>query len=183
MNLNLSHYSALVIIPSSDVWPAIQSIRQRHDSKVKRWMPHITLVYPFIAVEQFDTIAEPIRQACETISPFEVSLSAFKSFRHRRGKHTVWLDPQPNDAVEELRAMISRSIAGFSQQFTKLPRRFRPHLSVGQCQGHEQLSQLVDQLQSEWKPVSFEVSKVSLIWRNDPNDDVFRVETEIDLRV
>lgn len=37
---NLDHKTAAVIIPPEDVWPAIQAIRQKHDSKVGRWAPY-----------------------------------------------------------------------------------------------------------------------------------------------
>lgn len=125
----------------------------------------------------------PCRKASSGLRrvPFEVSLADFESFRHRRGKHTVWLDPQPNDAVERLHVAIGNSLLDCDNEFKNSNRRFQPHLSVGQCQGREHTSQLVDQLQTAWEPVSFDVKKVSLISRNDPPDDVFLVENEIDL--
>jgi hypothetical protein len=33
----VNHRSAVVIIPSQDVWPPIQRIRQQHDRKIRRW--------------------------------------------------------------------------------------------------------------------------------------------------
>ncbi len=45
---SLDHKTAAVIIPPESVWGPIQAIRQNHDSKVGRWMPHITLVYTII---------------------------------------------------------------------------------------------------------------------------------------
>jgi hypothetical protein len=40
-------HDLLVIIPPEAVWEPIQAIRRRHDRKLRRWMPHITLLYPF----------------------------------------------------------------------------------------------------------------------------------------
>jgi hypothetical protein len=54
-------------------------------------------------------------------------------------------------------------------------------LSVGQVQGREEMHRLVEELQAGWKPVSFRVEHVSIIWRRDPPDDVFRVAEEIPL--
>ena len=60
---SLDHKTAAVIITPEDVWGPIQAIRQKHDSKVGRWMPHVTLTYPFltghIASLVADTIAPP----------------------------------------------------------------------------------------------------------------------------
>lgn len=45
---HLTHQTAVVVIPPEDVWPSIQAIRREHDRKIRRWMPHITLIEPFI---------------------------------------------------------------------------------------------------------------------------------------
>ena len=37
------------------------------------------------------------------------------------------------------------------------------------------MEQLRAALQTSWQPVSFTVDRVSLIWRGEPPDDVFRV--------
>ena len=76
-------------------------------------------------------------------SPFEISLMQFESFRHRRGNHTVWLDPQPNDAVETMHSTIVNSLIEFDDDFKNPNRRFRPHLSVGQYSGRDQVTQLI----------------------------------------
>jgi hypothetical protein len=41
----LIYTTAIVVIPAENVWPGVQAIRTKHDAKVRRWMPHITLVY------------------------------------------------------------------------------------------------------------------------------------------
>ena len=58
---------------------------------------------------------------------------------------------------------------------------FTPHLSVGQVQGRDALQALLSDLQDAWTRVQFQVSEASLIWRNDPPDDVFRVGRTIPL--
>jgi poly(A) polymerase len=50
--------TAIVVIPPEDVWPPIQAIRTEHDAKVRRWMPHITLVYPCLPVADFPAAQE-----------------------------------------------------------------------------------------------------------------------------
>jgi hypothetical protein len=37
---SLDHKTATVIIPPEHVWGPFQAIRQKHDSRVGRWMPH-----------------------------------------------------------------------------------------------------------------------------------------------
>ena len=43
---NLTYTTALVVIPPAEVWLPIQALRAKYDAKVRRWMSHITLVYP-----------------------------------------------------------------------------------------------------------------------------------------
>ena len=43
--------SAVVIIPPQEKWESIQEIRETYDRGFNRWMPHITLIYPFFYVE------------------------------------------------------------------------------------------------------------------------------------
>jgi hypothetical protein len=52
---------------------------------------------------------------------------------------------------------------------------------VGQAQGRENVERLVEELQAAWEPLSFIVDRVSLIWRREPPDDVFRVAETIPL--
>ena len=42
-----THKSAVVIIPPEEIWEPIQKIRRLYDRQCHRWMPHITLIYPF----------------------------------------------------------------------------------------------------------------------------------------
>jgi hypothetical protein len=60
---SFDHKTATVIIPPEHVWGPFQAIRQKHDSRVGRRMPHITLIYPFlpmhIASLEVRTIAPP----------------------------------------------------------------------------------------------------------------------------
>src|SRR5262249_27220192 len=44
---NATHTTAVVVIPPADAWPPIQALRERYDRQFRRWMPHITLLYPF----------------------------------------------------------------------------------------------------------------------------------------
>ena len=54
----VTHKTALVVIPPESAWPPIQAIRAEHDRKVGRWMPHITLVYPFLPAGEFERAAD-----------------------------------------------------------------------------------------------------------------------------
>jgi hypothetical protein len=50
---------------------------------------------------------------------------------------------------------------------------------VSQIRGQENMAALKMKLQGGWRPLSFMAFQVSLIWRSQPPDDVFRVDRAI----
>src|SRR5690349_18340394 len=97
-----THSTAAVIIPPPESWEPIQAIRRLHDRKIGRWMPHVTLLYPFRPRVEFDTIAPALTAACADISPFSLTLRHFRHFSHGRGRFTVWLEPEPHEPIQAL---------------------------------------------------------------------------------
>jgi RNA 2',3'-cyclic 3'-phosphodiesterase len=166
--------TAVVLIPPSEVQPAIQAMRQVHDRHFKRWMPHITLVYPFRPRHEFDQLAERFAAACEAIEPFQVELVEMRFFQHRRDSFTLWLAPEPKEALIRLQAILG-SVVPDCDDVVRHRDGFTPHLSTGQVRGERQMLALQRILQAAWQPIAFTAHEVSLIWRGEPPDDVFRV--------
>jgi len=175
----VTYTTAIVVIPPQETWAAIQAIRQQHDRKFRRWMPHITLIYPFRPVDDLPILHEPLTAAVARVPAFDVTLAEFKAFRHRRENYTIWLKPEPEELLVALQEVLSR--ASLEERSLPSGNRFQPHLSVGQVQGKQRMSRLVEELQEVWKPMTFRVDRVSIIWRRDPPDDVFRVAEAIPL--
>jgi 2'-5' RNA ligase len=175
-----THKTAVIIIPPETVWSPIQAIRQQHDRQVRRWMPHITLLYPFRPRDAFATVAPALEQVCASMSPFPVTLAQFRTFPQARGRYTLWLAPEPAAALVDLQTALGQIVPDCDDT-----RRFRhgftPHLSVGQVHGRDTMLRLVAALQNDWSPVQFTVADVCLIWRNDPPDDQFRVAQRLPL--
>ena len=94
-----SHKTAVVVIPPLDLWEPIQTIRRRHDRKIGRWMPHITLVYPFCDEVDLDDLAEQAASNCRKCRSFELTLTGFQTFSHGKGHYTVWLKPEPEELL------------------------------------------------------------------------------------
>jgi len=173
-----THKTAVVIIPPENSWQPIQEIRAKHDRHFRRWMPHITMIYPFRPREQFDEFAEPFHLACHEIRPFQVTFKLFSSFYHQKENYTLWLNPEPKEPIIELQNALLKLVQDCDDT-TKFKSGFTPHLSAAQVKGKSAMLELKDDLQSCWNPISFKVKEVCFIWRNDPPDDVFRVSHRI----
>ena len=138
-------------------------------------MPHVSLLYPFRPRDQFDAIEATLRSVCRSTEPFELRLAELGHFHHGRARYTLWLAPQPTETVIQLQAALDTAIPDCNKT-SRYRAGFTPHLSVGQVLGHERLLALEADLQAKWEPLSFFVQHVSLIWRNRPPDDAFRVD-------
>lgn len=180
--LSKTHKTAIVFIPSDDVWGPIQEIRKEHDSKIRRWMPHITMIYPFCPEAEFPSMAEEVAAtfgSSEVASAVDVTLNRFETFSHGKGRYTVWLKPEPTEPLLDLHAALWTAVS-YDSDFEPRIGRFVPHLSVGQVRGKAKRDRLVAELQAAWKPIQFSVSEVHFISRGDPPDDVFRVMKTIE---
>lgn len=175
-----THSSAVVIIPPKELWSPIQEIRKAHDKQVRRWMPHLTLLYPFAPKASFNKVLPELAQVGWEQKPFELTLSHFRYFRHGRESYTVWLAPEPETAVNALHGALLGALPQFAETGS-FKGGFSPHLSVGQVEGTARLKRLVNELQEDWQPLRFTVREVALISRKEPPNDIFQIDQTISL--
>ncbi len=175
-----TYASAVVIIPPARLWPPIQLIRQKYDRHVVRWMPHITLIYPFRSREEYETLTLHFSRVCKDIDPFEVELAKFRFTGHSKKSYTLWLAPEPAEKLVLLQSILL-SLVPDCDDLIKRYGRYTPHLSVAQAPGKMEVIKLQNMLQENWQPLSFIVCEISFIWRGGPPDDVFHVIKKIGL--
>lgn len=173
-----THHTAVVLIPPPSTWPPIQAIRKRYDRQVRRWMPHINLLYPFRPPEAWPALLKSIAERIRPLLPFTVRLSEIRYFRHRSGRCTLWLAPEPRETLDALQQALL-AVVPDCDDVRRFRGGFTPHLSIGQAPDAATCVALQRTLQAQWQPLIFDVTHVSLIWRKAPPDDVFRVGWEI----
>ena len=173
-----THHTSVAAIPPEEVWEPIQVIRRQHDRQLARWMPHVNLLYPFWARDQFEVVLPGLTQACRQIASFPVTLATFRSFTHRGGRGTIWLDPEPQEAFVALQGALQEAFPEFDEQ-SRFAHGFTPHLSVGQVATRQAMRGLLTSLQADWTPVTFRLTEVALIAREA--DSPFRIEHRIPL--
>ena len=159
-----THRTAVVAIPPPEVWEPIQAIRRQHDRHVQRWMPHITLLYPFMPREQCGEALPALTEAGRHIAPFQVTLATFQSFTHAFGKATMWLEPEPRHVLVTLQAALQAAFPAYDEQ-SRFATGFTPHLSVAQATSPAARQHVRNVLQGAWQPVQFTLTAIMLIWR------------------
>ena len=169
---NKTHTTAVVLIPPESAQPPIQAIRQIHDRNFVRWMPHITLLYPFAERHNFADITPALAEAAQQVDSFSIELARFDAFKHRRSC-TMFLVPEPADQIVRLHSALIQHLPDYNDT-TQFAGGFHPHLSVGQFQ-HRSLRTEQQRLQTEWQPIQCEIAILSLIYRSPETNDRFVV--------
>ena len=169
---NKTHTTAVVLIPSEEIQPPIQDIRRIHDRNFERWMPHITLLYPFVPQQNFQDVIPALAEAAQQSTNFSVTLTSFNAFKHRK-LCTLFLVPEPKNNIVDLHSTLIQHLPDYDDT-ARFPGGFNPHLSVGQFQ-HQSLNEAQQRLQTEWKPIQYEVESLSLIYRSPETNDQFVV--------
>lgn len=171
--------SALVLVPPPEVWEPIQAIRRVHDRQFRRWMPHLTLLYPFLPRDVLPRAAPAAAEALAGVEPFEIVLARFEVFRHRGATFTLWLAPEPKESLSAVHAALVRRFPECDAT-GRFAGGFTPHLSVGQARDEARLRALQGDVEA-WTPVAFTARRVTIIVREPPPDDVFRTFAEVPL--
>jgi poly(A) polymerase len=161
----LVRQSVLVLVPPEELWAPIQALRAVHDSKYERWMPHVTLLFPFVPEEHFGEAEALIAEALRNIEPFEVTLSGFGYFEHSSNV-TAWLRPDahPQGALKALRASLEALFPRSQSKDREPEHDFIPHLTVGQLPraSAAETRRTLAAWEREWRPLRFEVGEVCL---------------------
>lgn len=159
-----SGLTAIVAIPPEEAWESIQAIRRVHDRQVRRWMPHVNLVFPFVASHEIAGAVPQIAAAVLDQPPFEVTLADFRFFRHASGSATVWLAAEPRHLLVALHTALVRAVPECND-LDRFGEGFTPHLSVGQARTTQEAQVLIGRLQAAWQPMRFTIRSVAAIGR------------------
>lgn len=166
--------TALVLVPPESAWAPIQAIRRAHDPQYVRWMPHVTLLYPFVPAARLEEAAERLRPAAASVEPFDVSFAAFGHFEHGGRSVTLWLRPEPAEAMRQLQTGLEAAMP-WCDDVSGFPGGFTPHLSVGRFPTVAEAERMAASLLASWSPVECRATEVALIARSGAPGDPFRV--------
>ena len=177
-----AYNSAVVIIPPKGKWAPIQEIRQMHDRHIYKWMPSITLLYPFRPKGEYPGLEKQFSSTCVKINSFELSLNTFKYFEHGQQRHTLWLDPEPSDKIRDLQGKLFE-IVPECNDVNNYKNGFTPHLSVGQIKGKNNMHEVIANLQDSWAEIKFLVNCIFFISREKSKTSRFEIIKRVQLHI
>ncbi|MCA9734146.1 MAG: 2'-5' RNA ligase family protein [Deferribacteres bacterium] len=169
-----SHKNAVVIIPPEEVWEPIQKIRKEHDRTYWRWMPHITLLYPFRPSETHTVLKRHFEEQLFSFPAFKLKLKKISYFMSRNSSFTIWLQPDPARQISQLQAELQQIVPD-CDEVHKFAGGFHPHLTIASGRGTDQFKQLLREITKQWRPVTFQVSSVYLVSRDTLPEKPFTI--------
>ena len=157
-----THRTAIAIIPPTEVWDPIQSIRVIHDRQYARWMPHMNLVYPFLPRAEIEFAKGRVHSVCSKFKPIDITLDDAKVFRSLSHTYSVWLAPEPWEPLVTLQSAVQKAFPECRP--SKGGSDYTPHLSIGQVYSRDQLDEFLSKVRSVL-PITFRIESISVIRR------------------
>mmetsp|Transcript_39707 Transcript_39707/g.73586 ORF Transcript_39707/g.73586 Transcript_39707/m.73586 type:complete len:1013 (+) Transcript_39707:68-3106(+) len=172
--------SAVVVLPPESTWAKIDEIRQRFDPSFGRWMPHINMIYGFLAEEHFPVAAMAMEKVMRQHGPLEVRLDELAIFEHGRSASLVAIPSCGSEALRTLQADLGALFPACTDQARH---DFNPHLTLGKFDTTEEAQRCREEVEPSWTPFTFIVDEVALIARSDdrPFSASFRLPAGSDL--
>ncbi|MFX1438368.1 MAG: 2'-5' RNA ligase family protein, partial [Promethearchaeota archaeon] len=167
--------TAVVIIPPEEIWNPIQKIRKNYDRQINRWMPHITLLYPFRPESEHTALEQKFSSFCSSIDAFKIQLKQFNYFNHGKQRYTLWLNPEPIELIINLQSKVLEIVPDCND-VNNHKNGYRPHMSVGQIQGKKNLIDLMKNLQNNWNELQFVLNEIFFISREKNKTSKFEIK-------
>lgn len=170
-----------MIIPPEEIWQPIQQIRRKHDRAYWRWMPHITLLYPFRKIAEHATLKVHFEEQLFSFPDFEIELAQVSYFMHRNKSFTIWLQPEPARMITQLQAEIQQIVPD-CDAVHRYPGGFHPHLTIASGRGAEQFQEMLNSIKNKWRPLKFDVSCIYFLNRQQATDDRFVISEVVNFQ-
>jgi len=153
---------------------------------IKRWRgihlpdhpqitPHVTVAYPpFVPEEDWLSLRLAVAECLLAFQPFQVTLAETGVFTGE--PHVLWLKPEDGGRFLRIREALAERLPDY---FPPMPWEYVPHVTIGPFDTQEALAQARQLVESDWRPMGFEVSE--LVYAVMLADGTYRIADRVPL--
>lgn len=177
-----THQSAIVLVPPRDLWEPIQRIRRDRDRRHRRWMPHVTYLFPFFEAGTEDEWLPRLEAWASRRAPIDSTWDLLGTFVHGSRSVTMWVGPRDTKPFVELQHALVEQLPD-CREILDSHGTFRPHITLGQWRGaggRTEATRFLQELRPSWPPLRFRFTSLAWVTRGTPPDDVFEVWRSIE---
>jgi 2'-5' RNA ligase len=147
--------TALIVeVPEAE--PLVREWRLRYDNASLGVPAHVTLLFPFVAVEHFDDVLlDELRRLFAGEAPFSFSLARVARFPEH-----AWLAPEPAEPFKRLTALIHERYPDYPP-YEGIHAEVIPHLTVAEAD--RSVQDEVDTALTPHLPIAARAEQVALL--------------------
>jgi len=137
--------------------------------------PHVTVAYPpFVPEEDWLSLRLAVAECLRAFQPFQVTLAEPGAFAGE--PHVLWLKPEDGGRFSRIREALAERLPDY---FPPMLWEYVPHVTIGPFDTQEALAQARQLVESEWRPMRFEVSE--LVYAVMLADGTYRIADRVAL--
>jgi poly(A) polymerase len=179
MSSGLKHSTALVVVIPSEFQERLNYWRSQYDRAFPRWMPHLTLYYPFVPECDFPEIAERIQAQLRGFGSFEVNLNKVSYFR-QKNRSTIHLRLEDDTKLQDL---FNNRLRNAIPEIPLAHPSFTPHMTLAQTdwKNNQQMIQSLEEYFNN-QEMRMTISEIQIISRSETDPSIpFTVRHTISL--
>ena len=158
-----------------EVAVVINRCRRVHLPDHAQIAPHVTVAYPpFVPEEDWLSQRLAVGECLLAFQPFEVTLTGTGFFAGE--PPVLWLKPEDGGRFSRIREALTERIPEY---FPPMPWDYVPHVTIGPFDTHEALARARQFVESEWRPMRFEVGE--LVYAIMLADGTYRIADRVAL--
>lgn len=146
----------MIVAPHEVQAVAIPLLRQYAPETLIRVPAHITILYPFVAVERLDEACATVREICAEVEPFEVTLQGYDSF-----PKVAFINPVNPEPIQAVFRKIFAAFPECPPYGGVFGNDLHPHMTVGEFASVEAQQGAV---LPDYTPITFRVERLHVMY-------------------